>query len=153
MRADSSRTQTADRPAIADGIHETNAAPGLAGSPATTPSGVTWPPRTQDVRRYGTLIRLTGPLTDDDLAAVRTSLPGRQVTRDGGAITIWPAAARQVIVHHHGLVILHGEAFDTWSLRAIRAAHPGRFISHDGDIVTIWPTTVDPAQLRPTTPK
>ncbi|MFF3358826.1 hypothetical protein ACFYWN_40955 [Streptomyces sp. NPDC002917] len=153
MRADRSRTKAAERPAFAEGIHEATAAPGRAGSPVTTASGVTWPPRTQEVHRYGTLIRLTGPFIDDDLAAVRISLPGQQVTRDGEAITIWPAAARQVTAHHHGLVILRGNAFDTWSVSALRAAHPDQFVSHDGDSVTIWPTTVDPAQLHPVSPQ
>jgi hypothetical protein len=150
MRADSHRIQAAERPALVDGAAEASVAPGRPGSQAaSTPSGVTWPPRTQDVRWYGTVIRLTGPFADDDLAAVRTSVPGRQVTRDGDAITIWPAAARQVTAHHHGLVILRGDAFDTWSVRAVRAAHPGQFVSHDGDAVTVWPTTVDPTQLAP----
>ncbi|MFE9966472.1 hypothetical protein [Streptomyces sp. NPDC005525] len=153
MRADRSRTKAADRPAFAEGIHEATTTPGRAGYPATTASGVTWPPRTQDVRRYGTLIRLTGPFTDNDLAAVRTSLPGRQVTREDDAITIWPAAACQVTAHHHNLVILRGGAFDTWSVNAVRAAHPDQFVSHDGDSVTIWPTTVDPAQLHPVGPQ
>ncbi|MFF1922008.1 hypothetical protein ACFVW8_15725 [Streptomyces sp. NPDC058221] len=148
MRADRPRATDADRPALGDATQD-RTAPGSAGPPATATSGVAWPPRTQDVRRFGTLIRLTGPFADGDLAAVKASLPGRQVTRDGGAITVWPAAARQVTAHRHGLVILRGGAFDTWSVGALRAAHPDQHVSHDGDTVTIWPTTVDPTQLHP----
>ncbi|WNI34461.1 hypothetical protein [Streptomyces sp. ITFR-6] len=136
------------RPTVLDGARESSAPSGHAGSATTTSAGHAWPPRTQDVRRYGTLIRLIGLFTDEDLTTVRDSLPGRQVTRDGEVITVWPAATRHVAAHHDGLVILRGSAFDTWSVGALRASHPSQFVSHDGDTVTIWPVTVDPTQLR-----
>ncbi|MGW2563392.1 hypothetical protein ACWCXB_30050 [Streptomyces sp. NPDC001514] len=131
-----------------DGADEATVAVGHDRPAPTASPALPWPPRTQGVRRHGTLIRLSGPFTDEDLTAVRASLPARQATRDGDTITIWPTGAHEVITHHNGLLILRG-AFDIWSVTAVRAAHPNQFVSLDGDVITIWPATVDPTQLQP----
>lgn len=105
-----------------------------------------WPLRTRHVRRHGTLIRLTGPFTDDDVSAVRAALPARHITLDTDIITVWPIGTRRITTHRNGLAILVG-FFDEADLTTLRRAHPDQFVSHDGDTVTIWPTTVEPHRL------
>lgn len=148
------RESSAGRPESASPTHaraEDTAVdiPVTAGHDQPAPStGATafWPLATRHVRRHGTLIRLTGSFTDDDVSAVRATLPARHITLETNIITVWPIGTRRVTTHHNGLAILVG-FFDEADLASLRLAHPDQHVSHDGDTVTIWPTTVEPNRL------
>lgn len=99
-----------------------------------------WPPCTTGVRRFGTLIHLTGPFSLVDLAELRHALSGRPVTRTGESMTVWPAGTGSAVAYDNGLIWLRG-VFDEHNLHALRAAYPGRQLDVDGDTVTLRPPT------------
>ncbi|MFD3920270.1 hypothetical protein [Streptomyces sp. NPDC058595] len=116
--------------------------------PAVDPSvpAGPWPPCTTGARRFGTLIRLTGPFTDADLSELRSALSGRPVTRTGQSMTVWPAGTGSAVTYDDGRVSLRG-IFDELDLGALRAAYPGRQLDIDGDIVTLRPPGGPDGQL------